>query len=90
MSEPLESRLGDGDREKKSPQTVETEVPSEAERDAQALARLGKKPVLKVHLRHCTFAFQGSESNEAKRRFSFMSMLGFTCTILITWEAVLM
>ena len=90
MSEPLESRLGDGDREKKSPQTVETEVPSEAERDAQALARLGKKPVLKVHLRHCTVAFQGSESDEAKRRFSFMSMLGFTCTILITWEAVLM
>lgn len=32
----------------KSAQTVETEVPSEEERDAQALARLGKKPVLKV------------------------------------------
>lgn len=90
MSAPLEFRLGDGDREKKTPQTVETEVPSEAERDAQALARLGKKPVLKVHLRHCTVAFQGYESDEAQRRFSFMSMLGFTCTILITWEAELM
>ena len=32
----------------KSPYTTETEVPSEAQRDAQALARLGKKPVLKV------------------------------------------
>ena len=51
----MDVSLGDGDREKKLPQTVETEVPSEAERDAQALARLGKKPVLKVHLRtlHC-------------------------------------
>ena len=40
------------------------------ERDAQVLARLGKKPVL-------------------ERRFGFLSMLGFTCTILITWEGSL-
>ena len=32
----------------KSPQIAETEVLSVAERDAQALARLGKKPILKV------------------------------------------
>ena len=40
------------------------------ERDAQMLARLGKKSVL-------------------ERRFGFLSMLGFTCTILITWEGSL-
>ena len=38
----------DGKGMEKSVRTKETEVPSEAERDAQALARLGKKPILKV------------------------------------------
>ena len=38
----------DGSGIKKSARTTETEVSSEAERDAQALARLGKKPILKV------------------------------------------
>ena len=32
----------------KAPFRTEIEVPSEAERDEQALARLGKKPILKV------------------------------------------
>ncbi|KAL6722352.1 hypothetical protein ACLMJK_001459 [Lecanora helva] len=65
----LHSVNGHGTVEK-SPYTTETEVPSEAQRDVQALARLGKKPIL-------------------KRRFTFLSILGFTCTILITWEAEL-
>ncbi|KAL8949615.1 MAG: hypothetical protein Q9222_004290 [Ikaeria aurantiellina] len=56
--------------EKRVPSISETEVSTEAERDERALARLGKKPIL-------------------KRRFGFFSMLGFTCTILITWEAEL-
>ena len=43
---------------------------TKGERDAQVLARLGKKSVL-------------------ERRFGFLSMLGFTCTILITWEGSL-
>ena len=37
---------------KKSVHTTEMEVPSEAERDAQALARLGKKPILAVFSTH--------------------------------------
>ncbi|KAJ0122158.1 hypothetical protein J7T55_002670 [Diaporthe amygdali] len=37
-------------------------------RDVIALARLGKKPIL-------------------KRNFGFMTILGFSCAILITWEA---
>ena len=43
---------------------------TKGERDAQVLARLGKKSVL-------------------ERRFGFLSMLGFTCTILVTWEGSL-
>lgn len=39
------------DGEKKSAQTIEYEMPSAEQRDAQALARLGKKPVLKVRVR---------------------------------------
>lgn len=44
---------------------------SGSSRDDVALARLGKKPVL-------------------KRNFGFMTILGFSCTILITWEGSLM
>ena len=43
---------------------------TKGERDAQVLARLGKKSVL-------------------ERRFGFFTMLGFTCTILVTWEGSL-
>lgn len=32
----------------KTPHIIESELPSTDQRDAQALARLGKKPVLKV------------------------------------------
>lgn len=32
----------------KTPHIIESELPSADQRDAQALARLGKKPVLKV------------------------------------------
>jgi len=38
----------------KSPHHTETEISSVDQRDAQALARLGKKPVLKVCLKHRT------------------------------------
>ena len=34
--------------QQKTPSTTVTEVPSADQRDAQALSRLGKKPVLKV------------------------------------------
>jgi choline transport protein len=44
---------------------------SYASRDDAALARLGKKPVL-------------------RRNFGFLSILGFSCTVLITWEGSLM
>ena len=50
MDNPQELQSVDGSGIKKSARTTETEVSSEAERDAQALARLGKKPILKVCL----------------------------------------
>ncbi|KAL8837000.1 MAG: hypothetical protein Q9170_002689 [Blastenia crenularia] len=40
--------VNDESTEKKLAQATATELPSEAERDEQALARLGKKPILKV------------------------------------------
>lgn len=39
---------GSIDGMEKTPRTTEIEIPSADQRDAQALARLGKKPVLKV------------------------------------------
>ena len=46
-----------GNGMKKTALTTETEVPSEAERDEQALARLGKKPILKVCSAHSSGPF---------------------------------
>lgn len=40
-----------GYTDSKSPHNTEIEVLSEADRDVQALARLGKKPILKVSMR---------------------------------------
>jgi hypothetical protein len=48
-----------------------TVVTGHSSRDDAALARLGKKPVL-------------------KRNFGFLTILGFSCTVLITWEGSLM
>ena len=48
MDNPQELQSVDGSGMKKSARTTETEVSSEEERDVQALARLGKKPILKV------------------------------------------
>ncbi|EDN97926.1 hypothetical protein SS1G_12781 [Sclerotinia sclerotiorum 1980 UF-70] len=45
-------------------------------RDEKDLIRLGKKPVLKASYTHI-------------RNFGFMSILGFSCTVLITWEGML-
>lgn len=48
----------------------EVSTPSTDRQDDLALAKLGKKAVL-------------------KRRFGFLSILGFSCTVLITWEGSL-
>ncbi|CAD6586199.1 MAG: hypothetical protein ASARMPRED_002470 [Alectoria sarmentosa] len=60
----------DQDRMEKGPYHSDILPVANGERDAQVLARLGKKSVL-------------------ERRFGFLSILGFTCTILITWEGSL-
>ena len=52
MADSQELRAVGGNDMKKSVHTTEMEVPSEAERDAQALARLGKKPILAVFSTH--------------------------------------
>ncbi|KAI1325661.1 putative GABA permease [Xylariaceae sp. FL0255] len=59
------------EKKEPSPITINTEFSSHSSRDDAALARLGKKQVL-------------------KRNFGFMTILGFSCTVLITWEGSLL
>lgn len=76
-----------------------TSLSSREERDRTELMRLGKVPVLKVRsLLRPFFPRQiNLESTQLtpallslKRSYGFMSILGFTTTILVTWEGVLM
>lgn len=63
------------------------------DKDENTLARLGKKQVLKV----CTWLIRPVRLEletlligaQMKRRFGFLSLFGFSCTILITWETAL-
>ncbi len=77
------SVVGEG----KTPHVIESEVLSADQRDAQALARLGKKPVLKVG-EDGLLLRPREVLNDPQRRFSFIAMLGFTCTVLVTWEVI--
>ena len=60
------------------------------DRDEADLVRLGKKPVLKVSADNSFQSLLSRLTLFLKRRFGFMSLLGFSCTILITWEGILM
>jgi hypothetical protein len=56
------------------------------ELDDANLARMGKRPVLKVNdFWDALFLIR---VNAKQRNFGLMSMLGFSCTILITWEGI--
>ena len=55
--------------------------------DDNDMARLGKTPVLKALTPSiCVFC----PNQFLQRNFGFMSVLGFSCTILITWEGLVM
>ena len=54
MGNPQELHSVNDNGTEKLPRTMETESPSEEERDAQALARLGKKQILAVCPRNST------------------------------------
>ena len=62
------------------------------QKDENTLARLGKKQVLKVHIDDSIATYK-SVGNDLlifiKRRFGFMSLIGFSCAILVTWETAL-
>ena len=58
--------------------------------DVNQLTRLGKKPVLKVRVQ-ATFAVAILKCAEhPQRNFGFLSLLGFSCTVLVTWEGTLL
>lgn len=74
----------------KSPEhtQIEIEGPSSYDRDRDELARLGKKQVLKVSNPPSPLSKDRALTDE-QRNFGFMSMLGFSCTIMVTWEGML-
>lgn len=59
------------------------------DRDEADLVRLGKKPVLKVSQVFIQL-LKIRPTRLLQRRFRFISLLGFSCTTLITWEGMLM
>ena len=69
---------------------AEIEAQSAWDKDQVELARTGKKQILKVR----TGPMKSARSIcsmliEIKRNFGFMSTLGFSCTLMATWEGVL-
>ena len=66
-------------------------VSQREQNDRYELARLGKKSVLKVRNMCMHFALprQRCGANQTQRNFGFMSFLGFSCAVLITWEGAL-
>ena len=61
---------------------------SSQDRDRDGLARLGKKQVLKVLLTRARIRAI-SKIDPSQRNFAFMSMVGFSCTMMQTWEGIL-
>ena len=74
----------------KMPEESHSSQRGSIDRDAADLARLGKKPVLKVSSELLLQPLILTLTMSLQRRFGFMSLLGFSCTILITWEGILM
>lgn len=69
----------------RDPQSHAGKPISISSRDDEDMLRLRKKPVLKVS----TSKIQMTAANDSQRNFGFMSILGFSCTVLITWEGIL-
>jgi hypothetical protein len=58
--------------------------------DKDQLERMGKKQVLRVCYCYRTIFMRFIQLlTDSQRNFGFLSILGFSCTILIAWEAVL-
>ncbi|KAI9868897.1 MAG: hypothetical protein M1830_005474, partial [Pleopsidium flavum] len=70
------------------PPDIGIEARSPLDRDRYDLARLGKKQVLKVR----AMSRFGLDTNKLmylpQRNFGLMSMLGFSCTVMTTWEGI--
>lgn len=58
--------------------------------DQVTLARLGKKQVLKVSpSTNLYITFSQNRLTKKQRNFGFLSMISFSCTVLVTWEGIL-
>lgn len=60
--------------------------PTGTQHDKKDMSRLGKKQEFRVRQLN---RGQQSDDNIGQRNFRFYSILGFTCTLMCTWEAML-
>lgn len=60
--------------------------PTGTQHDKNDMSRLGKKQEFRVRLLNTTLY---TDLNIDQRNFRFYSILGFTCTLMCTWEAML-
>lgn len=76
----------EGFRSKETRSGVETANSAEMDADRAVLLRLGKKQVLKVG----DLSFAQNQSTEfGQRNFGLVSMTGFACSLMSTWEGAI-
>lgn len=61
----------------------------ESNRDTMALARSGKKQVLTVNTLSLERLQHPKYTKSTQRRFGLVSMTGFSCGLMCTWEGML-
>lgn len=61
--------------------------PAEMDADRAVLLRLGKKQVLKVS--DLSFAKKTLRTEMGQRNFGLVSMTGFACSLMCTWEGAI-
>ena len=67
--------------------TLEELATEEIDRDKLNLAKAGKKQVLKAG--YAFALFDEKNSDDSQRRFGLISMVGFSCSLMCTWEGLL-
>jgi len=71
----------------KAPYHTKIEPQTQDERDIQVMAYMGKRPVMAVK-RHAKDTKRFTLVKR-RRRLGFISILGFMCTLLVTWESII-
>ena len=56
--------------------------------DKRDMSTLGREQVLRVRT-HCRIPASSTPTDAQQRNFRFISILGFGCTLICTWEVIL-